>query len=86
MTRAYLQGFLAQDEKFLVSYGRGLGPFRKQPDELAGQRNYYAIKNADGSWDDRLEHTIEQSVESPGLPIVKRLAHGHTKLNLGRTE
>jgi len=81
VTRAYLEGFLAQNEKFLVCYGRGLGPFRKQPDELAGQRNYYAIKNPDGSWDDRLEHTIDQSIESPGLPIVKKLASGRTRLN-----
>lgn len=81
VTRAYLEGFLGQDENFLVCYGRGLGPFRKRPDELACQRDYYAIKNLDGTWDDRLEHAIEQSVESPGLPVVKKLASGQMRLN-----
>lgn len=81
MTRAYLEGFLARGERFLVCYGRGRGSFRKQPEELACQRNYYATKNLDETWDDGLEHVIEQSVESPGLPVVKKLASGQTRLN-----
>lgn len=81
VTRAYLEGFLAHDEKFLLCYGRGLGPFRKQPSDLAAQRNFYAIKGADGSWDDSIESMIEQSVESPGLPVVKKLASGKTRLS-----
>lgn len=81
VTKAYLEGFLAEPEKSLFCYGRGLGVFKKQPTDLACQRNYYAVKNANGTWDDSLEHIIDQCVESPGLPVVKKLANGKTRLN-----
>ena len=81
VTRAYLEGCLAEKEKLLYCYGRGLGPFRRQPDQLAAQRNYYAIQNPDGTWDDSLEHAIGQSVESPGLPVLKKLTSGNTRLS-----
>jgi Protein of unknown function (DUF4238) len=81
VTRAYLEGFLGEDEKLLFCYGRGFELFKKQPADLAAQRNYYAIKNPDGTWDDRLENAIGHSVESPGLPVVKKLASGKTRLN-----
>lgn len=80
VTRAYLEGFLAKGERFLVCYGRGKGPFKRQPEDVASQRNYYAVKNADGSWDDSLENLIERFVEAPGLPVLKKLATRKTDL------
>lgn len=81
VTRAYLEGFLAPLEKQLFCYGRNRGFFQKSPNELASQRNFYAIKTEDGRWDDSLEHLIERTVEGPGLPVVKKLSEGKTRLN-----
>ena len=80
VTRAYLEGFLNPAEEHLVCYGRRRGPFRKSPTELASRRNYYALRKEDGTWDDSVEMLIEQTVESPGLPVVKKLASGKHRL------
>jgi hypothetical protein len=81
VTEAYLEGFRAPLEKQLFCHGRNRGFFQKSPNELASQRNFYAIKTEDGQWDDSLEHLIEKAVESPGLPVVKKLSEGKTRLN-----
>lgn len=80
VTKAYLEGFLAPLEQHLVCYGRGKGPFRTSPQEAASQRNYYAVRKADGTWDDSLEELIGNTVENPGLPVIQKLASGHTRL------
>jgi hypothetical protein len=82
VTRAYLEGFL-ESAPFLFCYGRQRGkPFQGQPSELAHERSYYSFRRPDGSWDDSLEHRIEQQVEGPGLDAMGVLAAaGHTRLD-----
>ncbi len=67
-------------ERHLVCYGRGRGPFRKSPEDLACQRNYYALKKEDGTWDDSIETLIASTVEDPGLPVIQMLTSGKTRL------
>jgi hypothetical protein len=81
VTKAYLEGFLGPSQRHLVCYGRGRGPFRRSPEDLACQRNYYALKKEDGTWDDSIETLIGQTVEGPGLPVIQKLASGNTKLS-----
>jgi hypothetical protein len=81
VTRAYLEGFLGPSQQHLVCYGRGRGPFRRCPEDLACQRNYYALKKEGGTWDDSIETLIEKTVESPGLPVIQKLASGNTRLS-----
>ena len=81
VTKAYLEGFLRPSHQHLVCYGRGRGPFRSSPEDLACQRNYYAIKKNDGTWDDSIETLIGETVEGPGLPIIQKLASGNTGLS-----
>jgi len=47
---------------------------------LACQRNYYALKKEDGTWDDSVEKLIGSEVEAPGLPVIQKLASGKTRL------
>ena len=81
VTKAYLEGFLRPPQQHLVCYGRGRGPFRRSPEDLACQRNYYALKKDDGTWDDSIETLIGQTVEGPGLPVIQKLASGNTRLS-----
>jgi hypothetical protein len=48
---------------------------------LASQRNYYAVKKEDGTWDDSVEKLLGDTVEFPGLPVIQKLAAGKTRLN-----
>lgn len=80
VTKAYLEGFLAPREEHLVCYGRGKGPFRTSPQDAASQRNYYAVRRVDGTWDDSLEGLIANTVEDPGLSVLKKLTSGKTRL------
>ncbi len=80
VTKAYLEGFLRPSEQHLMCYGRGRGPFRRSPEDLACQRNYYALKKDDGTWDDSIETLIGSTVEGPGLPIIQKLSSGNTRL------
>lgn len=81
VTRAYLEGFLRPPQRHLQCYGRNRGPFARLPEDLASQRNYYALKKSDGSWDDSVERLLGEAVESPGLPVLQKLASGRTRLN-----
>lgn len=81
VTRAYLDGFLAPGESQLVCYARNGKTFSRGTQDIAKERNFYAFKNDDGEWDDSLEHMIERTVETPGLPVLKKLANGKTRLN-----
>jgi hypothetical protein len=83
VTRAYLDGFLAPDANQLVCYARNGKTFPRGTRDIAKERNFYAFKNEDGEWDDSLEETIERTIETPGLPILKKLAKGDTRLNWG---
>ena len=83
VTRAYLEGFLRTSEQHLVCYGRGgnRGPFKRSPEDLASQRNYYAVKKEDGTWDDSIEKLLDETVEAPGLPVIQKLAGEETRLS-----
>jgi len=82
VTRAYLERFLDPDCERLFCYGRQRNaPFQSKPEQLARQRNYYSVPQADGSFDDSLEHRLEQ-VEVPGLEVIRKLAMGRTRLSL----
>jgi hypothetical protein len=80
VTKAYLDGFLAPSDEHRFCYGRNRSPFKHSPDALAKQRNYYSVKNADGTWDDSLESMIERFIEVPGLAVIKKLSSGKTRL------
>lgn len=81
VTRAYLDGFLAPGANQLVCYARNGKTFPRGTHDIAKERNFYAFKNEDGEWDDSLEKMIERTVETPGLPVLKKLAKGITQLN-----
>ncbi len=82
VTRAYLEGFLDPGEQHLFCYGRRRSsPFRSQPSELANERNYYSFRRTNGTWDDSLEHTIEEVAEGPGLEVIRMLSSGKTRLD-----
>lgn len=80
VAKAYLDGFLPPNATQLVCYGRRGISFRKSPDELGKRRKYYSIRNDDGSWDDTQEELIERTIEKPGLPVIKKLSSGNTRL------
>jgi hypothetical protein len=82
VTKAYLDGFLEPSEEQLFCWARPLGKlFRGKPENLAHERNYYSVRNPDGSWDDAAEELIGTSVEDPGLAVLKKLNSGKTRLN-----
>lgn len=82
VTRAYLEGFLEAGHEFLFCYGRQRrSPFQSRPRELARERSYYSFRQADGAWNDSLEHEIAERVETPGLEIIRKLSSGNTRLD-----
>ncbi len=82
VTRAYLQNFLERGRDQLFCYGRHRpAAFRHRPEDLARERNYYSVRRADGTWDDSLEHDIENKVEVPGLDVIRKLGSGNTRLD-----
>lgn len=82
VTKAYLEGFLEPQEKHILCYGRRRQQaFRRRPDDLAKQRDYYSFKRPDGTWDDTLEHLLDEKVESPGIVVLRKLVSGDTRLS-----
>lgn len=81
VTKAYLDGFLAPHANQLVCYARNGKTFPRRTQDIGKERNFYAFKNENGEWDDSLEEMIERTVEAPGLPVLKKLAKGKTRLN-----
>jgi len=81
VTKAYLDGFLAPGANQLVCYARNGKMFPRRTQDIAKERNFYAFENEKGEWDDSLEKIIERTVESPGLPVLHKLAKGNTRLN-----
>ena len=80
VTRAYLDGFLTPGANQLVCYARNGKMFPRRTLDIAKARNFYAFKNENGEWDDSLEEIIESAVETPGLPVLKKLAKGNARL------
>ena len=68
----YLDGFLAEGETRLWCYGRQRPePFRAIPDELANERDFYAIPDAPAG--SNIEDFLEKFVETPGLNALREL-------------
>jgi hypothetical protein len=82
ITKAYLEGFLSPQQRYIFCYGRRRPRvFSRRPDDLAKQRDYYSFKRLDGSWDDTLEHLLDEKIESPGITVLRKLVGGDTKLS-----
>lgn len=82
VTRAYLDGFLAEKEKTLHVYSRGsASTFRAKPENLAAIKNYYSTKHDDGTYDDRIEKMFADQVEGPGMRVIRKLAKGQHQLS-----
>jgi hypothetical protein len=78
VTRAYLEGFLANGGTHLVVYTREKNDaFRALPKNVAKIHNYYSVKTEDGSYDDRVEHMLQTVIEDPGLSVIRKLNSGH---------
>lgn len=83
VTKAYLEGFLQPGEGQLFCLMRHRAKsFRARPDEIAFEKNYYSFKMPDGTWNDGAEKFFADKIENPGLPVLKKLAEGRTRLNL----
>lgn len=82
VTRAYLEGFLEPPSNQIFCYGRRRHRvFWSRPEDLAKQRDYYSFKRPDGSWDDMLEHLLDEKIESPGISVLRKLVGGDTRLS-----
>src|SRR5439155_2389604 len=76
-----LAAFLETGQEQLYCWGRNRAePFRACPDELAFERNYHSVKRPDGNWDDFPELFIANRIEGPGLPVLRRLSDGSTRI------
>lgn len=85
VTKAYLEGFVEPEEIHLFCYGRKRSePFPNTPQNLANIRDFHSFKRPDGAIDCSLETQIEREIESPGIPIIRKLTSG--KVNLGHTQ
>src|SRR5437879_627758 len=82
VTKAYLDGFLEPHCRQLFCYGRRRqSAFRRSPQDLAKERDYYSLRRPDGTWNDSLELKLQKHVEDPGLEVVRMLVDGKTRLN-----
>lgn len=82
VTKAYLDGFLEPDGKQLFCYmRRKFEPFATTPMKLANIRDFHSFKRPDGSIDTSLETQIEREVETPGIPLLRKLASGKVNLD-----
>lgn len=78
VTRAYLDGFLADGETKIHVYARGKETsFRAKPENVAAIHNYYSSKRPDGTYDDRIEELFANTIEGPGIKVIRRLNAGH---------
>jgi len=81
VTKAYLDGFLHPGANQLVCYARNGKMFPRRTQDIAKERNFYASTNEKGEPDDSLEEIIERTVETPGLPLLQKLAKRNTRLS-----
>ncbi len=82
VTRAYLEGFTPEDGPHLFVYTRGkAAPFSALPKNVAKIHNYYSARRPDGTYDDRVEHMLQELIEDPGLHVIRRLLGGHYNIS-----
>lgn len=82
VTKAYLEGFLEAGEKHLLCYMRRRSePFLSMPVNLANIRDFHSFRRPDGSIDASLETLIEREIESPGIPLIRKLASGRVNID-----
>jgi len=82
VTRAYLDGFLEPDAKQLFCYMRRKSePFATTPVKLANIRDFHSFKRPDGFVDTSLETKIEREIETPGIPLIRKIAVGKVNLD-----
>jgi uncharacterized protein DUF4238 len=74
---AYLSGFLGDGESMLHVYTRDGKYFRGAPDKVGTRRRYYAVRKADDSFDNTIETTLANDVETHGISALRRLANGY---------
>lgn len=85
VTKAYLDGFLLPGEGHLCCYDRKKSaPFLTAPENLANRHDYHSFKRPDGTIDYSLETQIGSEIESPGIPVIQKLAAG--KVNISHAE
>jgi hypothetical protein len=81
VTRAYLENFTDANGQLHI-YERGKGkPFQLSPEKAARQRNYYAVKKPDGTYDDAIEHLLDEKIESPAVAVIRKLATSSDQLS-----
>lgn len=81
VTRAYLEEF-TDARGLLHIYERGKDkPFQLTPEKAARQRNYYAVKKQDGSYDDTIEHLLDEKIESPAIAVIRKLGSSNGQLS-----
>ncbi len=54
--------------------------FQNVPKNLASTRAYYTIVDKDGSETDKFEKLLNEEVERPGIPVLRRLSHDMKQL------
>lgn len=82
VTKAYLEGFLEGEKKHLLCYMRRRSePFLSMPVNLAKIRDFHSFRRPDGSIDTSLETLIEREIESPGIPLIRKLASGKVNID-----
>jgi hypothetical protein len=75
VTRAYLEGMLAEGEPRLWVYERNSDyAFRNIPKNLASKRSYYTILGPDGKESDQVEKLLSHAIEGPGIHLLRLLA------------
>lgn len=73
VTRAYLDNFADNDGRLHVYERTKKESFVLTPEKAARQRNYYSIRRKDGTFDDSVEHFLDQKVESPAMSVIRKL-------------
>jgi hypothetical protein len=82
VTKAYLEGFLEPPAAHLLCYGRKRSaPFRSAPEKLANIRDFHSFRRPDGTIDASLEAYIGREIETPGIPVLRKLAAGRTAID-----
>lgn len=82
VTRAYLEGMLADGETRLWVYERNKERvFRNIPENLASKRSYYTAIGKDGIETDKVEKMLGKVIEGPGIAILRYIAKEMKQLN-----
>ena len=82
VTKAYLEGFVPENDTRLFVYTRNKpGFFRAKPSNIARIHNYYSQKRPDGTVDNKLETALATQVEGPGIEVSRRLNAGQYNIS-----